>query len=891
MQKSYLRILSLLLVLGMVFGLMACGNGGDTTGTTSSSSSSETTSSSSTESSGSSIEDEYFLPKEDGCNQVTFYWDFDGDLSTAGFWIWYEGGDGAGYLVYPTAFGAKCMINVPTDVTRIGFIACYGCDNLTGGGWIGGTKDYDGDRYLDITGDDMEVYLKSGDGNIYFSNDGGNTLYMDHEIKIAGITSFTTIRYMLNSPVRLTDLSQIKVSVDGQEVEVTRLSSIHNEVNNGIITLAEPVDLTKSYTVEIEGYGTAVAVPTSIFDTQEFIDNYTYDGDDLGATINSDGSTTFKVWAPTASKVVLNLFTAGDGVGAYDNLEMNRADRGVWELTVSATGHGTYYTYSVTTCVGTQEAVDPYAKAAGVNGDRGMVVNLALTDPANWGSDQVVTLETYTDAVIWEIHVRDFSNTIASSSYPGKYLAFTERGLTNSAGISIGVDYLLQLGVTHLHMLPVFDYASVDETTCSTFNWGYDPKNYNVPEGSYSTDPYHGEVRIMEFKQMVQSLHADGLGVIMDVVYNHTYDANSSFNKIVPYYYYRYDVNGANTSQSGCGNDTASERYMFRKFMVDSVSYWAEEYNLDGFRFDLMGLHDVQTMQEIEQAVHAINPNAIIYGEAWDMAGNTTSATMMTQNNAKKVTASEGAAGAVAVFNDTTRDGLKGSVWDAVPHGFINGSSSSAGAVKFGIAGAAIGGASWTVTNANVINYMSCHDNMTLWDILELSCPDSSVENLMARNRLGIGVLMVSQGVPFWQAGEEMLRTKDGNRNSYNASDAINNIDWEVLTADSNEYAMMRYYAGLIQMRQAYSIFRSTGDDVTISFSSLPNGGIVAHYAGSNGQEAIVLINSSDAADTYTLSGSWNLVANGQQAGKDVISTDSGAVTVDAYSILVYVNG
>ena len=888
MQKTIIRILSLVLVCGMLFGLVACGGNQDTTGSTQSTA--PTGSSGNTEPTNGPIENEYFLPKEEGCNQITIYWAFKGDPNTASFWIWPEGGNGFSYAVYPTAFGVKCMVNIPKDVTRIGFIAIYGCDSIGTDVWPGGTKDFDGDRFLDITGDDMAIYLKPGDGNIYFSDDGGKTLYMNHEIKIAGITSFTTIRYMLNAPLRITDMSQVKVFDGDREVEVSKLSSIHNEVNNGVITLAEPLDLSKVYTVEIDGYGTANAMPTAIFDTKEFIDNYTYDGNDLGATINADGSTTFKVWAPTASKVVVNLFTAGHDVAAYDNLEMTKADRGVWELTVPSTGHGTYYTYSVTTAAGTQEAVDPYAKAAGVNGNRGMVIDLDSTDPFGWGEDKVVHLEKYADATIWEIHVRDFSNKMTNSAYPGKYMAFTERGLTNSAGISIGVDYLLQLGVTHLHMLPVYDYASVDETTCNSFNWGYDPKNYNVPEGSYSTDPYNGEIRVNEFKQMVQSLHADGLGVIMDVVYNHTYDANSNLNKIVPYYYYRYDVNGANTSQSGCGNDTASERQMFRKYMVDSVSFWASEYHLDGFRFDLMGLHDVQTMQEIEQAVHAINPNAIIYGEAWDMAGSTTSATMMTQRNASKVTATEGAAGAVAVFNDTTRDGLKGSVWDAVPHGYINGNyASNGGAVKFGIAGAAIGGANWTVSNANVINYMSCHDNMTLWDILKLSCPDSTDADLMARNRLGIGILMVGQGVPFWQAGEELLRSKDGNHNSYNASDAINNIDWEVLTPDSNEYAMVQYYQGLIQMRKAYNIFRSDGSDVLVSFSNLSGGGLVATFTANDGQEAIVLINPTDAADTYTLEGDWDLVANGQQAGSTAISTDTGDVTVDAMSILVYI--
>ena len=712
-------------------------------------------------------------------------------------------------------------------------------------------------------------------------------------INFAEITSFTTIKYNLPASTRIESLDQIKVYKNGEAVEVLSCSTLGNKVNHGVITLADKVDLGAVYTLELAGFDSKLVVPTKIFDSEEFVTGYTYDGDDLGAVIQGDGSTTFKVWAPTASNVVLNLFTAGNGVKAYQNLEMTKGEKGVWELNVPATGHGTYYTYSVTTAMGTQEAVDPYAKACGVNGDRGMVINLALTDPSNWDRDQVVTLEKYSDATIWEVHVRDFSNTMENSQYRGKYLAFTERGLKNSAGISIGVDYLLDLGVSHLHILPMYDYASVDETN-PTFNWGYDPENSNCLEGSYSTDPYNGEVRVLEFKQMVQSLHGDGLGVIMDVVYNHTFDANSNLNKVVPYYYYRYDSKGANTSASGCGNDTASERYMYRKYMVDSVSYLASEYHLDGFRFDLMGLHDVETMQAIERAVHAINPNAIIYGEAWDMAGGTTDAAMMTQRNASLVVATEGAAGAVAVFNDTTRDGLKGSVWDAVPQGFINGKpGANVSAVKFGMAGAAISGAAWTVKNANVVNYMSCHDNMTLWDILTASCPEESVESLMARNRLGIGIILTAQGTTFWQAGEEMLRTKpDGkggyDHNSYKSSDAVNNIDWSVLDGESRQYMTMLYYKGLIEMRKTFDIFTDT--TTTVITSDLGGGAIAVSIDDHKGGYAVIIINPGNTELKYTLNGEWNLVGDSDRAGSAIISKDSGEITVDSIGIRIYVN-
>ena len=876
MKKLFKRVICMVLALCML-AMVGCGQPNDgTSGTTAS------TTPTTKPSSG-----EHTLPKEEGYNQLTIYWDYDGDLSTASFWIWPEGGDGRGYLVYQCEYGVKCVVNIPSNVSRVGFIACYNCDNPGGTSWIGGVKDYDGDRYVDMNGD-TTIYIKRGDSVIYHSEEEANAVAPS--ISTAGMTSFTTISYKLPKALRITSLSQIKVMDGDRQIEVVGLSTLNNQVNHGVITVAENMDLSKTYTLELEGYGAKTIVPTAVFDSEEFINTMTYDGNDLGAVIQGDGSTTFKVWAPTASKVVLNLFTAGNGVDAYANLEMTKVDRGVWELNVPETGHGTYYTYSVTTAVGTQEAVDPYAKAAGVNGDRGMVIDLDLTDPDGWNNDQVVTLKSYTDASIWEVHVRDFSNKIASSNYQGKYLAFTERGLKNSSGISVGVDYLLKLGVTHLHLLPVYDFVSVDETNPG-FNWGYDPENYNVPEGSYSTDPYQGEVRIREFKMMVQSLHADGLGVIMDVVYNHTFDSNSNLNKIVPNYYYRYKDDGSNSNGSGCGNDTASERYMFRKYMVDSTSFWAEEYHLDGFRFDLMGLHDVQTMQEIEQAVHGINSNAIIYGEAWTLTTTTYGRVdLAVQSNLSKITASEGAAGSVAAFNDAIRDGLKGSVFESTGKGYINGAyKANESKVRFGILGGSGSGTSWKVPNAAVINYMSAHDNNTLWDKLLLSNGDQSDAERIAMNRLGAAIIMISQGTPFWQAGEEMMRTKDGDENSYQSGDAINNINWEVLTADSNEYAMMCYYAGLLQIRNTYEIFRSS-DSSIITFESLPGGGMVVKYDDGNGDRALVVINPTNAADSYTLSGEWNLVANGTQAGSEVIETMTGKVSVDACSVLVFVN-
>ena len=872
-------LISLLLALSMVMSLAACGIQASQ-GTTAPETTAPTTEPAPTE---------YTLPLEEGYNQVTFYWKYSESIENTDMWIWHEGKDGKGYVFTPWEHGGKVVLNVPQDVTKIGYIVRRDCSDPGGSAWGSATKDYPDDRFLTITDRETVIYLKSGDPQPYTSNDGGSTLIKLTELKSVTISDFNTISYSLSPNFKMESLDQIKVYADGKAVTVSGASGLGKEAGSGTITLAEKVDLGKTYTVEIPGFGEKTAFPMGIFDCDEFVQNYTYDGNDLGAVIHGN-DTTFKVWAPTASKVVLNLFTAGNDCDAYETVEMTLGDRGVWQHTQKNCGHGTYYTYTVTTSAGTQETTDIYAKAAGVNGNRSMVVDLSLTDPENWNGSFKAGISSYSQAVIWEVHVRDFSNTIQGSQYPGKYLAFTERGLKNASGNPVGVDYLVDLGITHVHLLPVYDYATVDETKLdeAQFNWGYDPKNYNVPEGSYSTDPYHGEVRIKEYKQMVQGLHDAGLGVIMDVVYNHTYDGNSAFNKIVPYYYYRYTPAGANSSASGCGNDTASERYMFRKFMVDSVRYWASEYDLDGFRFDLMGLHDLQTMQEIETAVHQVNPEALIYGEGWTMGATIDGSDQANQGNISKITSTNGI-GTVAVFNDVIRDGLKGSTFDTLSTGFISGSyAANKLKIQFGMNGGTGIAATWNVKNQMSVNYMSAHDNHTLWDKLAISNPNDSVETRMAMNRLGAGIIMVSKGIPFMQAGEEMLRTKDGDENSYKSSDEVNNIRWDTLAEGSDPHSMMLYYKGLIEMRKAYSILGTDGS-VKITYGTFGSDGMSALYEAADGSKALVLINPTPQAFPYTLEGEWNLVADGTRAGSEVLATETGSITVDGISIRVYI--
>ena len=827
-------------------------------------------------------EDNYTLPKEEGYNQITFYWKTSNGIENCDIWCWWGDTAGKGYVMQPWGLGGKVVINVPVGVSEVGFIVRTSCSDPGGTSWGSATKDgTDTDRFATIEGDETFVYLQSGDPNQYISDDGGVTLTMAKKFNLAEITDFRKIKYNITPKQGIT-ADKVKVYDGDRELAIKKLAS------GSIIELEEDLDLTKTYRVEIEGFGSKNAIPISIFDSDTFIENYTYDGDDLGAVIEGD-STTFKVWAPTASMVKLNLFTSGHEGDAYETLEMTKGERGVWSHTATC-GHGTYYTYTVTTSVGTQEAVDPYARAAGLNGNRGMVVNLSLTNPEGWGEEFSTGIDSYSDAIIWEVHVRDFSNKIESSEYKGKYLAFTERGLVNEHGEAVGIDYLVNLGITHVHLLPVYDYATVDEATPEDeFNWGYDPKNYNVPEGSYSTDPYNGEVRIREYKEMVLALHKAGIGVVMDVVYNHTHDANSSFNKIVPYYYYRYTSTGVNTSASGCGNDTASERYMFGKFMVDSVKYWASEYDLDGFRFDLMGLHDLDTMQQVENAVHTINPEAIIYGEGWTMGATMDGSKMANQSNIKDITVTDGAIGAVAVFNDVIRDGLKGSVFEKESQGYISGKgSANLAKILFGIKGGDALSQGWSVKDARVVNYMSAHDNNTLWDKLELSNGSYPIETRLAMNRLGATILMASKGMTFFQAGEEMLRTKDGDENSYKSSDEINNIDWSVLDGESIQYEMMLYYKHLIDVRKTYSIF--TNNSSTITEAKTTNGRVAVLFEDELDGKALLISNPTSADMTYELDGTWYMVVNGVDASAEPVLCE-GSITVPAYSAIILVNG
>ena len=540
----------------------------------------------------------------------------------------------------------------------------------------------------------------------------------------------------------------------------------------------------------------------------------TYDGDDLGATYTKE-NTTFKVWAPSATQVLLKLYTTGSfhehNASVIGIKQMIKDEKtGVWSLTVEGDYNGIFYTYLIQTSKGTREINDVYTKAVGVNSARSMVLDMTRTDPEGWEFDKHVLPEHPTDAIIWEIHVRDFSSSDTSGisrEHRGKFLAFTEKNtVIPYTNYPTCLSYLKELGITHVQLGPSFDYGSVNETSGVEYNWGYDPVNYNVPEGSYSTDPFHGEIRIREFKEMVKSLHEEGIGIIMDVVYNHVFATYSSpFEITVPDYYFRMQ-DGRFLNSSGCGNVTASDKTMFRKFMIDSILYWVNEYHVDGFRFDLMACHDIETLNIIREELDKIDPRIMMYGEPWtanDGENGIQGCDQPNKGNAYKLNER------IAMFNDDMRHGIKGGSDDDTK-GYIQGDAFNAYAVVAGMMGASSSVfGNWAKVPSQCVTYASAHDNLTLWDkILKSNWQtdyNTTDDIYVSENKLAGALILLSLGIPFFLAGEEFARTKKGDDNSYKSPDSTNTINWQrtVRYKDLNDY-----YKGLIKIRKSFSALR-----------------------------------------------------------------------------------
>ncbi len=629
----------------------------------------------------------------------------------------------------------------------------------------------------------------------------------------------------------------------------------------------------------------AVAIITSMTSCQTTpvtdgdYNNYpAYKGDDLEMTVGENG-TQFTLWSPTADSAMISIYNDGIEGKAIETRYMERKDQqNPWRATFEDALYGKFYTFSIFhNGEWLAETPGAYARAVGVNGKRAAIIDMATTNPEGWENDVRPALDKFTDIIIYEMHHRDFSiHASAGNQYGGKFLALTQEGTRSPEGEMTGIDHLKELGITHVHILPSYDYGSVDESRpdSAQYNWGYDPVNYNTPEGSYSTNAFDPATRIREMKQMVQALHKNGIRVILDVVYNHTYiNDGSNFSLTTPGYYYRHKEDGSYADASACDNETASEREMVRNYIVNSVLYWANEYHFDGFRFDLMGIHDIETMKAVRAELDKIDPTIFIYGEGWAAQAPVIPGEQCAMKaNAYKMPG-------VAVFSDDLRDGVKGHFSQATGRGFATGAQACEESVKFGIVGAIqhpqinyelvnYSKAPYTNHPTQVINYVSCHDDMCLTDKLRASMPDADEKALQRYARLAQTIVFTSQGVPFMFTGEEIFRDKKGVHNSYCSPDEINAIDWSLKHSNREQFD---YYRNLIQLRKSHPAFRlATAEEVCKHLQFIENTPeqVVAYTLNDNAggdewNQIVVAFNGSDqSAEIEIPEGNWMIIAN-----------------------------
>ena len=832
------------------------------------------------------------------------YHRFDGNYEGWNLWIWAKGKDGASYeFNTEDAYGKKAEVVLEGigDAEEIGFI-------IRKGEWE--AKDVESDRFVSVNQINsegvLEIFLVQGAERIYYSE---SEIDLSPKFLKAAFIDNKAVKLETSKPISATDLRE-KFSVssaDGQMIKPVAISSgVSDVAQNFVVLLESAVTVGVAYKTEYLDYSPVSIDPSGLFDTDDFEAHYTFEGE-LGALYTPAG-TTFRVWAPTADAIQLNLYEKGDGGAAIRNIKMDQIESGVWETIQMDDLNGVYYTYSVEIAGKVTETYDPYAIAAGVNGDRSMVINMASADPENWHMDKGPVFKKSNDIIVYEMHIRDLStHESANIQHIGKYLGVVEKGTKTDRGTATGLDHLKDLGITHVQILPMYDYNSVDETRLNenVFNWGYDPKNYSVPEGSYATDPYKGEVRINEMKQMIQGLHAEGIGVIMDVVYNHTaLSADSNLSILVPNYYYRM-VDGKYSNASGTGNETASERAMVRKLMVDSLKHWVEEYHIDGFRFDLMGVHDTETMKFIDTELRKINPDIIIYGEGW------TGGSSPLPEGKRLVKANIVDVDRIGAFNDDFRDGIKGHVFNSKEAGFANGAAGFEESVKFGIVGSVdhpgvdykqvnYSKKAWANAPSQSVNYVSAHDNLTLWDKLLETNPEASEASRIAMHKLSNTIVLTSQGMPFLHAGVDFLRSKGGDHNSYKSPDSTNWLDWTLKESYPEVYA---YYKGLIELRKAYPAFRMETqeeiaenliffDDTEASLVKLDTqmiGYTIKKGANGSEEDIIVLFNGNMEPKTVNLpEGQYKVLVDAEKVdpeGTNIIN--SGEYLMTASSALV----
>lgn len=603
-----------------------------------------------------------------------------------------------------------------------------------------------------------------------------------------------------------------------------------------------------------------------------------YDGDDLGVSWSPE-KTVIKIWAPTAKLIELRLYKDGKSGEPFHKTNLQISGDGVWMTVLNGDYDGKFYTLRINDGEWLDETPDIYSKCVGVNGLRGMIYNPQNTNPENWEKDKGPKCSNFTDAIIYETHVRDFSISENSGmENKGKYLAFTEPDTKTDGGVTTGVAHLKELGITHVHLLPVSDFFTIDEEKpFEKYNWGYDPQHFNALEGSYASDPYDGRTRISEFKKLVQALHAAGIGVILDVVYNHTYFAKESvFNQTVPGYFYRQKLDGSFSNASGCGNELATERYMVRKYIIDSLKYWLKEFHIDGFRFDLLGIYDLETIRIIRAELNKLKPGILIYGEGWAADESPMPENLRAvKNNISQIPG-------VAVFNDDFRDALRGNHGMKKSKGFVSGLELREEAVKFGVIAATnhpqivydyveTSKRWWAGEPDQCINYVSCHDNYTLWDKIQYSLPKASDVEMQKMMKLAGALILTSQGVPFLHAGVDFCRTKDGNGNSYKSPDSVNQIDWKRKEKYLNVF---EYYKKLIQLRRNHPCFRIPKTDLIqkhLNFCTQYQLGVVSYCieakeTGDTWNKIIVVFNGSAKPVAVPLpEGNFKILVKGDQ--------------------------
>lgn len=823
-------------------------------------------------------------------------------------WLWEKDGDEIGESKFAgmDEYGAYAVAECDARMDNLGFSVRYSTDSNP---WE--KKDYPEDRFVsikDISQSTVHIYLKSGEAA--FSVKGDN----QQVIIKAEMYGRDRILFEISEAKKSSiDLKFILRDEKGKQVDVKKVELL-DDYKKGFIYVDGGLDMLSEYTIN-NGVGSIVYVDMcDYYSCEEFKKEYVYEeGNDLGVTLSCN-NTKFRVWAPTAESLSLNLYRTGNESknDLVDSIKMKKDIGGTWLLEVPKNLEGYYYTYTIKyeECFkkyyhekykidvddpNGYEAMDPYARSAGVNGTKGMIIDVENVSPAGWNRDENHTVSKITDASIYEVSVRDTSTDDYSGiRNKGKFVSFLERGTTTPNGVPTGMDHIKSMGINMVQLMPVYDFASVDESRGlqnDKYNWGYDPANFNVPEGSYSTDPSNGYTRVMELKQMIQEFHSEEIGVVMDVVYNHTYyDFPFGFSVLVPGYFHR-----PNSNASGCGNDTATERTMVTKYIVDSIVYWAKEYHLDGFRFDLMGLIDIDTMNKAREELDKMNEDIILYGEGWymDNTNRTRDVYLCNQNNSRFTDQ-------LGFFCDTIRTGIRGGN-DENSRGFVQGNNSSDETIAYSAKGYAI----WSENEPyQLINYVSCHDNFTLWDKLYVAGKNESEENLIKQNKLAAAIVQTSQGTPFFLQGEEFLRTKEDSsgkkyENTYNAPDSVNMLDYSRL----EEYGdVTEYYRGLIQFRKHHPSLRMFRKSlVDQKFHWLENreiyrNGVIAYQLdkvdGEVADNIVVIYNANKWQETVNLpEGEWKVCVNGSKAGIEPIDTVRGSISVSPISCYVLVKG